>query len=826
MADMDSVERMQEFFSNFLTSEGLDSKYINRITDAIQERKFRVVIDINDIRKQGRADVANDILRRPREYVLALQKAAEQTAKDQDPQLEKLLKTATLQVGFEGSLGRNSVSPRGLVSGLLNNLVEVEGIVTKVSSVKPKIVRSVHFCPATNKYTTKEYRDNTSLEVGVDMGGRVLLVTPTVFPLADEEQNPLELEHGLCSYKDYQTIVLQEMPERAQVGQLPRSVELIVECDLVDRAKPGDRIRCTGIYMPLAGGGATEAVFKSVLLCNNMSIIGKEVGSVKLSGNDVRNIRTVSNTSENVLDVLARSLCPTILGHKFIKRALILQLVGGTERNLANGTHLRGDINIMMVGDPSTAKSQLLRSVMQCAPLALSTTGRGSSGVGLTAAVTIDVDTGEKRLEAGAMVLADRGVVCIDEFDKMSENDRVAIHEVMEQQTVTIAKAGIHASLNARCSVVAAANPVYGQYDKSRRPQENIGLPDSLLSRFDLLFIVLDQMDPTIDRELSEHVIKSHQYRRPGTIMEPEPLNQASSLNLDEDEIELLETPVWQRGGRTSGGGDGGSGGDLLSKAFLRKFIHYAKNRVMPELSEEAMDSISNAYSTMRSQQTKKNLPVTARSLETLIRLSTAHAKIRLSKSVDNVDVDCAMELVNFVLFHDIGSDSENAPPSVNMGGGGGGGGGGSGDGDGGGNMARRQREAETATEETYPPTAGSTPSSPDSKKRRADKGAAASPDASNSLVSLSAAQRIDLYERARGVAVSRDDASYRELMRVVQRMFVSDSDTLELLSVWERFRHSPQGGSTLLHFVAMIFELQNENKIMFDDNEDTITVV
>jgi DNA replication licensing factor MCM3 len=593
---------------------------------------------------------------------------------DNDPTISKKLRERDgINIGFEGSFGSNSVSPRGLVAKKLNQLVEVEGIVTKCSSVRPKLAKLVQYSQKNNRFSERQYRDATSLSIGSSEriaggAGGVQMPTSSIIPSKDQDGNALEMEYGYCVYDDHQTITLQEMPERAKVGQLPRSVEVILEHDLVDRIKPGDRVLCVGLYRPLAGAvtnGQSSGSFKANIIACNLSIIGQEVGAVHLTGEDVKNIRELSSRS-NILDLLSRSLCPSIFGHEFIKRALILQLLGGVEKNLENGTHLRGDINMMLVGDPSTAKSQLLRAVLDIAPLAISTTGRGSTGVGLTAAVTTDGESRDRRLEAGAMVLADRGIVCIDEFDKMGEADRVAIHEVMEQQTVTIAKAGIHASLNARCSVLAAANPVYGQYDKQKSPQANIGLPDSLLSRFDLLFVVLDFLDPTFDRVLSEHVIKSHQYRRPGTTMEPEPLNQVSSVSLDDATDSSRETLVWQRGGRGSDASFGdGREGDVLTKDFLRKFVHYAKSRKAPELTDEAMEIISSEYARMRSLQTRKNLPVTARSLETIIRISSASAKIRLSPSVDSVDVNVAMELLNFVLYHDVSAvavNNENTP--------------------------------------------------------------------------------------------------------------------------------------------------------------------
>ncbi|KAI1407046.1 MCM-domain-containing protein [Hypoxylon sp. FL1857] len=641
--------------------------YRSDIILMLQKNQRRLVVNIDHVRDHN-TELADGLLFDPFDYTLAFNHALKEIVKT-IPQArpDQTDPDVLYYCAWAGSFGLNACNPRTLSSNHLNHMVSIEGIVTRCSLIRPKVVKSVHYNEKKNIFHFREYRDQTMTN-GV--------TTSSVYPQEDEEGNPLLTEYGFCTYRDHQTISIQEMPERAPAGQLPRGVDVILDDDLVDKVKPGDRVQLVGIFRTLGNRNTNHnsALFKTIILANNIVLLSSKgsggVATATITDTDIRNINKVAK-KRNVFELLSQSLAPSIFGHDYIKKAILLMLLGGMEKNLENGTHLRGDINILMVGDPSTAKSQLLRFVLNTAPLAIATTGRGSSGVGLTAAVTSDKETGERRLEAGAMVMADRGVVCIDEFDKMSDIDRVAIHEVMEQQTVTIAKAGIHTSLNARCSVIAAANPIFGQYDTHKDPHKNIALPDSLLSRFDLLFVVTDDIEDTRDRQVSEHVLRMHRYRQPGTdegAPVRENAQQALSVALQSQDTTQRTTEVFEKydamlhaGVTITSGRGANKRREVLSIPFMKKYIQYAKTRVKPVLTQEASERIAEIYVGLRNDEMEGNQrrtsPLTVRTLETLIRLATAHAKSRLSNRVEERDALAAESILRFALFKEVVED-------------------------------------------------------------------------------------------------------------------------------------------------------------------------
>jgi DNA replication licensing factor MCM3 len=663
------LQRVQREYIDFLDDDTDQGVYNEKIKEMIRKGQNRLIVNINDLRRKLPKRTAS-LLNEAIDEVIAFQRALREFVSSADAVYVKQFEE--FYVGFEGSFGSKHVTPRTLTASYLGNLVCVEGIVTKSSLVRPKVVKSVHYCPATKKTVERRYSDLTTLSA---------FPSTSAYPTKDDAGNPLETEYGTSVYRDHQTLSIQEMPEKAPAGQLPRSVDIILDGDLVDKCKPGDRIQVIGIYrcLPSKKNSYTSCTFRTVVLADNIIVLSKEAANL-LTPQDIHKMKQFRATSKfDSFEKLAQSLAPSIHGHEWVKRAVLCLLLGGTEKILENGTRLRGDVNILLIGDPSTAKSQMLRYVLHSAPRAIATTGRGSSGVGLTAAVTTDRDSGDRSLEAGAMVLADRGVVCIDEFDKMTDMDRTAIHEVMEQGRVTIAKAGIHAKLNARCSVLAAANPVYGRYDEYKPPMDNIGMQDSLLSRFDLIFIVLDEMDPDHDRDISGHVLRMHRYRAPGeqdgeAMQIGSGIDLLSTVDIDAEEQTEDETHIFEKHNALLHGKKSRDKKDrfkdrLVSMAFMKKYIHVARH-LKPALTREACDMIAAEYSKLRTQDMSgtdkaKTQPVTPRTLETMIRLSTAHARGRMCKNVEELDAQFAIDMINYAYFKKVSVRQKKRKQSI-----------------------------------------------------------------------------------------------------------------------------------------------------------------
>lgn len=502
---------------------------------------------------------------------------------------------------------------RDLRSEHISKFVAIEGIVRKVTEVRPRIVEATFVCSTCGK------------KVGVPQEENVIKQPYECKACKSKGRFILLPEESISI--DSQRIKIQEYPENLKGGEQPQTIDVILEGDLTGKINPGDRVVINGIVraQPRAMGSKKLLHMDIHLEGNSIEILQQEYEELEITEEDKKKIIELSEDPE-IYNKIVRSIAPAIYGHDDIKLAIALQLFGGVPKRLPDGTEIRGDIHILLVGDPGVAKSQLLRYVHRIAPRSVYTTGKGTTTAGLTATATRDEYDGRWTLEAGALVLADKGIALVDEIDKMRSEDRSALHEAMEQQTVSVAKAGINAVLRARCALLGAANPKYGRFDRYAPIAEQIDLSPTLLSRFDLIFVLTDDPDEERDRMLAKHILDTHALG--------EKLEKLKNIVSTEYSREAVESEAKKIE-------------PAIEPELLRKYIAYAKRTVFPVLSEEAKERIINFYLSLRSKAKENSpMPVTARQLEALIRLAEASARLRLSDQITLEDVERVIRIV------------------------------------------------------------------------------------------------------------------------------------------------------------------------------------
>ncbi|MEK6877277.1 MAG: minichromosome maintenance protein MCM, partial [Thermoproteota archaeon] len=596
------LDQVKEFLTQFKDKSGA-YKYVEEIDQMMAKKIQYLVVDYNDL--VSHPEIESVFNTDPDEMLNAFADAIKSILKERFPQYAEKIQY-DVRVRIANYPAQRSL--REINAEIIGKMTSVSGMVVRSSEIKPLAKELVYICPEGHPTTVIH-------EKGLEFN------------------EPLKCSNGKCTHKslelspeksrfiDFQMVRLQELPEDLPPGQLPHYVDVTVLQDLVDNARPGDRIILTGIvrieqeHIPSMRG--KSGIYRLRIQGNNIEFLGgrgtkasRSTEREEISPDEEKIIKSLAKNPD-IYDRLIASFAPHISGQDIIKEAIMLLIVGSTQRILADGAKIRGDINIFLVGDPGTAKSEMLKFCARIAPRGLYTSGRGSTAAGLTAAVVRD-KIGIMMLEAGAVVLGDQGLVCIDEFDKMKPEDRSALHEVMEQQSASIAKGGIVATLNARTSILAAANPMYGKYDPFKNITENVNLPIPLLTRFDLIFVVRDIPSKEKDTRIAKHILNLHR---------SSPTDTKSLIDVD----------------------------------ILTKYLSYAK-KIEPVLTKEAEDKILEYYMKMRNVESEGMITVTPRQLEGLIRLSTARARLLMKNEVDAEDAERAIFLIESML-QDAGVD-------------------------------------------------------------------------------------------------------------------------------------------------------------------------
>jgi replicative DNA helicase Mcm len=568
-------------------------KYFDRINNMMASGVQSLIVDYIDLDSYNPL-LAKEITHKPDEYLEAFNEAVLSVLREIHPDYEQEIREK-----IRVRIGNYTVQKglREINADLINKLVSISGMVVRSSEVKPLAKKVAYKCTNCNTVTEAQLKG-------------LVMKKPLKCHACSEKE--LEMDPESSVFIDFQMVRLQELPEDLPAGQLPHYIEVTVMSDLVDQCRPGDRIILTGIIrieQEQLAPQAKTSLFRLRMEGNNIEYLGGRAGSkdtrsverIMISTEDERQIRIIASKPD-AYEKLIASFAPHIYGHEPIKEAILLLIVGSVTKRLEDGSTRRGDINVLLVGDPGTAKSEMLKFNAKIAPRGLYTSGRGSTAAGLTAAVIRD-KSGIMMLEAGAVVLGDQGIVCIDEFDKIKPEDRSALHEVMEQQTCSVAKGGIVATLNARTSILSAANPIYGKYDPYKNITENVNLPVPLLTRFDLIFIVRDSPDKEKDNLVASHILEIHR------------------------DTEKAARPAIDI--------------DLFSK-----YLSYAK-QIEPALTPEAIDIVRSYYMDMRRIESEGMITVTPRQLEGLIRLASARARLLLKDVVDAEDARRAIYLVD-----------------------------------------------------------------------------------------------------------------------------------------------------------------------------------